>query len=189
MIRIVKKLIIMKNLLSAIAFLTAISLTVISCQPTANNEEASDEPPFEVIDTSVSMYAVALDSAIKNIKNYDRVVTDTLGFDPIRAFTIRSVDLVESIGLDRKYLKNAAYRHIRIYMGLDGNNQFKIYLTPVKGAKLSAGVPGTDVILDGPYEGDGDEATDGLGDGDGEYVLDFSQPCPSACDQDSPLND
>lgn len=178
----------MKNLLRAILF-----LAIISCQQTSTNEEAGDDavPTFQIVDTSPSLYAVGLDTAVKNVQYYDKVVKQVLGgIDPIRAFTIRSVDLVESIGLDTKYLKHAEYRHIRIYMGLDSaNNEFKIYLTPVKGAKLSAGIPGTDVILDGPYKGNKKDAADGIGDGDGEYVLDFSQPCPNACDDDSPLND
>ncbi len=174
----------MKNLLSAI-FL----LTLISCQQSAT-EKQEEEPTFEIIDTSPSMFAVSLDTAVANVNYYDKVVTEVLGIDPIRAFTIRSVDLAESIGLDTKYLKKAEYRHIRIYMGLDSaTSEFKIYLTPVKGAKLSAGIPGKDVILSGPYKGDKDDVADGIGDGDGPFVLDFSQPCPSACDNESPLND
>lgn len=176
----------MKNLLRAIALLAIIS----SCQPTTNTEAAAEEPTFEIIDTDPSMFAIGLDTAVANIEYYDKVVKEVLGIDPIRAFTIRSVDLAEAIGLDTKYLKKAEYRHVRIYMGLDSaKSEFKIYLTPVKGAKLSAGVPGTDVILDGPYSGDKKDTMDGLGDGDGPYVLDFSQPCPSACDPNSPLND
>ncbi|WP_436517671.1 hypothetical protein [Ekhidna sp. To15] len=174
----------MKNLLSAILL-----LGMISCQQSAT-EETAEEPTFEIIDTSSSMFAVALDTAVANVDYYDKVVTEVLGIDPIRAFTIRSVDLAESIGLDTKYLKKAEYRHIRIYMGLDSaSSQFKIYLTPVKGAKLSAGIPGTDVILTGPYKGDKSDVADGFGDGDGPFVLDFSKPCPNACDDGSPLNE
>lgn len=180
MIRIVKKTITMKNLLRAI-FL----LTLISCQQSATDEPA-EEPAYKIIDTAPSMYAVSLAEAERNVKFYDSLSKAALGIDPIRAFTIRSVDLVEAMGLDTKYLKKAEYSHVRIYMGLDkDSSQFKIYLTPVKGAKLSEGKPGKDVILKGPYDGDGD----GISDGDGQYVLDFSKPCPNACDDGSPLNE
>lgn len=182
MIRIVKKTITMKNLLRAILF-----LTIISCQPTASEETAS-APPFQIADSTSSMYAVSLATAEQNVRFYDSLSQAALGVDPIRAFTIRSVDLVEAIGLDMKYLNKAKYRHVRIYMGLDSaSGQFKVYLTPVKGAKLSAGKPGKDVILNGPYSGaDGDKSE--LGDGNGPYVFDFSKPCPNACDPNSPLN-
>ncbi|MEO9869882.1 hypothetical protein [Ekhidna sp.] len=170
----------MKNLLRAF-FL----MVLISCQPPASND-ASEEEAFEVIDTATSMYAVSLESAEENIAYYDKLSKEALGIDPIRAFTIRSVDFAEAVGLPTKYLKKAEYRHLRIYMGLDSATmQFKVYLTPVKGAKLSADKPGKDVILTGPYKGGGD----GIADGDGPYVLDFSKPCPSACDGGSPLND
>lgn len=165
----------MKNLLRAIFF-----LAIISCQPTAT-EEVAEEPPFEVQDSSPSMYAVSLESAKENINFYDSISKEVLGVDPIRAFTIRSVDLVESIGLDMKYLRNAKYRHVRIYMGLDSaSGEFKVYLTPVSGANLSAGKPGKDVILDGPYSGN-DKTEGELGDGNGPYVFDFSKPCPTTC--------
>ncbi len=173
----------MKNLLRAIFF-----LAIISCQPTAT-EEVAEEPPFEISDTDPSMFAVSLDSAEKNVQYYDSLVKSALGVDPIRAFTIRSVDLVEAMGMDMKVLKKAKYRHVRIYMGLEeSTGEFKIYLTPVKGAKLSAGEPGTDVILDGPYTGKKGNGEEGLEDGNGPYVFDFSQPCPNACDPNSPLN-
>lgn len=171
----------MKNLLRAILL-----LFIISCKPSAT-EEADGAPPFVISDSTSSMYAVSLAEAEKNVRFYDSLSKAKLGIDPIRAFTIRSVDLVEAIGLDMKYLRKAEYRHVRIYMGLDSVGQFKVYLTPVKGAKLSAGEPGKDVILNGPYSGDDGKGE--LGDGDGPYVFDFSQPCPNACDPNSPLND
>ncbi|MEO9482281.1 MAG: hypothetical protein ABJG47_02500 [Ekhidna sp.] len=170
----------MKNLLRAI-FL----LTIISCQPTAT-EMPEEEPDLQIVDTAPSMYAVSLATAEKNIKFYDSLSKVALGIDPIRAFTIRSVDFAEAIGLPLNKLKKAKYRHLRIYLGLDeATSEFKIYLTPVDSAIMSKGIPGKDVILNGPYTGKGNSLTED----DGPYVLDFSQPCPNACDDDSPLND
>lgn len=164
----------MKNLLSAILF-----IAIISCQQQAADEPVEEEA-YTVTDTQPSMYAVSLADAEASVAYYDKLSKETLGVDPIKAFTIRSVDLAESIGLPTKYLKNAEYSHVRIYMGLDSaTSQFKVYLTPVKGAKLSEGKPGKDVILSGPYKGNGE-----LGDGDGPYVMDFSKPCPTTCPED-----
>jgi len=171
----------MTNLLRAI-FL----ITVVSCQTTTSSDTTSskEEKDFEIVDTDPSMFAVSLSEAEKNIKFYDKVSKEALGVDPIRAFTIRSIDVIEAIGMPMKNLKDAKYRHLRVYMGLDSATQeFKVYLTPVEGARLSQGKPGKDVILDGPYKGNGE-----LADGDGPYVMDFSQPCPNACDDGSPLN-
>ncbi|MEP1035295.1 hypothetical protein [Ekhidna sp.] len=170
----------MKNLLRAI-FL----LSIISCQPTAT-DETSEGSDYEIGDTEPSMYAVSLAEAQRNIKFYDSLSKVALGVDPIRAFTIRSIDFAEAIGLPEKNLKKAEYTHLRIYLGLDSaTREFKIYLTPVDSAKMSKGIPGKDVILNGPYKGNGK----GLSDEDGPYVLDFSQPCPNACDDGSPLNE
>lgn len=176
----------MKNLIKAL-FLFSI-FSIVSCQSNSDTKPAEEElGEYEVVDTSPSMYAVSLQEAQDNIKTYDSLSKAALGVDPIRAFTIRSIDFAEAIGLPTKYLKKSEYTHLRIYMGLDAADsmEFKIYLTPVKGAKLSEGKPGKDVILDGPYRGKNGE----LSDADGPYVLDFSKPCPNACDDGSPLDD
>ncbi|MEQ9007225.1 MAG: hypothetical protein RLP12_05035, partial [Ekhidna sp.] len=59
-------------------------------------------------------------------------------------------------------------------------DQFKLYLTPVEGAKLSAGIAGKDVILDGPYEGIPNGNSE-VSDSDGPYMMDFTKPCPTTC--------
>lgn len=169
----------MKNLLKAILF-----TSIVSCQQAAT-EAPEEVENYEVTDTAPSMYAVSLASAESSIKYYDKLSKEALGVDPIRAFTIRSIDLAEAIGLPSKYLNKAEYHHVRIYLGLDSaSSQFKIFLTPVDSARLSKNIPGKDVILRGPYDGDGD----GVADGDGQYVMDFSKSCPNACDDGSPLN-
>ncbi len=169
----------MKNLLRAIPL-----IMIMSCQTQVSSDAGSIEEDlsYEIQDTAPAMYAISYDTALKDMNYYDSLSKATLGVDPVRAFTIRSVDLVESIGLPVKYLKKAKYSHVRIYMGLDeSTREFKIFLTPVEGANLSKGIAGKDVILDGPYTGARDGVRDGIGDGDGQYVLDFSKPCPATC--------
>lgn len=165
----------MKNLIKALLL-----VGIISCQQSATDNSEVDST-YEVEDTAPSMYAVSLAEALKNIDYYDTLAKSALGVDPVKGFTIRSVDLVEAIGMPRGLLQKAQYSHVRIYMGLDSaTSQFKIYLTPVDGARLSKGIAGKDVILNGPYDGDGD----GVSDDDGDYVLDFSKPCPTTCPED-----
>ncbi len=175
----------MKNLLRVLLI-----MAIISCQETTTESAVAEAPPFEIKDSTSSMYAVSLASAVENVQYYDSLSRAVFhGVDPIRAFTIRSVDLVEAMGMNMNVTRNAKYRHVRVYIGLEeATGEFKIYLTPVEGAKLSAGVPGKDVILKGPYTGNKKKSDDELGDGDGPYVFDFSQPCPNACDPGSPLD-
>ena len=103
---------------------------------------------------------------------------------PIKAFTVRAEDLIESLGIAG--VDSIKYSHVRVYLGFDNNNHFRLFLTPVKGADIKKHQPGEDVILNGPY-------TPGLGDDgsltdSGNYVLDFSSPCPTSCPTGSPLN-
>ena len=169
----------MKNLLRAIPL-----IMIMSCQTQVSSDANSSEEDlsYNIQDTQAAMYAISYDTALRDMNYYDSLSKAALGVDPIRAFTIRSVDLVESIGLPVKYLKKAEYTHVRVYMGLDPTTkEFKIFLTPVEGANLSKGIAGTDVILEGPYKGNRQDVADGLNDGVGQYMLDFSAPCPTTC--------
>lgn len=155
-----------------------LALLMLSCQqPTSDQAEVSS---YEVEDSEPSMYAVSYSEAEKNINYYDSMARKYLKTDPIRAFTIRSIDLIESMGLSTDLDSIAKYKHVRIYMGLDSTNTFKMYLTPVQGAKLSEGKAGKDVILDGPYEGIPNGNGELLND-NGPYMMDFTKPCPTTC--------
>jgi hypothetical protein len=123
-------------------------------------------------DNTETLYAVSLDTALKGIVRYDSVVNKKIGSVPIKAFTIRSVDLLEAMGMPSRDSVKTRFQYVRVYLGMDTNNNFKIYLTPVIGANLGASPPkaGKDTILSGKYNG-----------GYGRYVLDFSQPCPNTC--------
>ncbi|WP_370090027.1 hypothetical protein [Ekhidna sp.] len=156
-------------------------LLALSCQQ--QNSDQAMESSYEVQDSEPSMYAVSYEEAKKNITYYDTMAYKFLKTDPIKAFTIRSVDLIEAIGLPPSADAKSKYKHVRIYLGLDSaTNQFKVYMTPVEGAKLSAGKAGKDVILDGPYEGIPDSNGD-VSESDGQYMMDFSAPCPKTCPQ------
>lgn len=121
-----------------------------------------------------SMDTVPLAVAQVNIRHYLDTCDTILGTIPIRAYTVHANDMLLSLGIDPSTVK-PQYNYARVYLGLDANNNFKLYFTPVSGADLKPGVmnPGTDVILK-------DE------DGNG-YVMDLNAPCPNTCDVNSPL--
>ena len=176
----------MKNLLRAIPL-----IVFIACQPSesGNSTTVSETSKVDTVITPgyTSMYAVSFEEAKQNIDYFASLIANNqLGVDSIRAFTLHAEDVLESIGLSPSYASQAEFQYLRIYLGADStDSQFKIYLTPVIDADIEAGNAGKDVILEGPYDGDGD----GLADSEGQYLMDFSKPCPNACDGNSPLNE
>lgn len=181
MIRLAEKRLTMKNL--TIALLITM---IISCQPSdSNNSDSNSSSSLgnNLQDTTVtvgytSMFAVPKAEADANIAYYQSLISNgSLGFDTVRAFTLHAEDFLETIGVDPSSL-TPEFKYVRIYLGVEAStNQFKLYMTPVKGADLKQGIAGEDVILNGPFDGDGD----GLLDDDGDYLLDFSKPCPATC--------
>lgn len=104
---------------------------------------------------------------------YDSVVDkDASNRDFVRAFTISAIDMLEVMGLDSS--TQCTYDQCRAYLGLTANDQFKLYLTPVKDNK--------DVFLNF------NPATAATPDtNEGSYLLDLIAPCPNTCDKKSPL--
>lgn len=121
-----------------------------------------------------------LDTAISCINRYDSLWTALFktGEPPIRAYTIRAQDLLESMGMSPSYASDSTickFNHVRVYIGLDANYKFKLYFTPVKNADLCNGNGGMDVILP-----DSISSTP-------QYVLDLNAPCPNTCGSPGPL--
>lgn len=163
---------------SLLALLSLIFL--ISCS------QPKEEIAEEVKAPAVAEYALDLDSAVYYIHRYDSVAKANLkGSLPLKAFTIRAVDLLQALGLPEK--TPVKYTHARVYLGMDKNNQFRLFFTPVEGASIKNGEAGQDVILKGPHSHGLADAGDGLT-SSGSYVLDFTAPCPNTCPSGSPLN-
>ncbi|NOS94066.1 MAG: hypothetical protein HOP30_19285 [Cyclobacteriaceae bacterium] len=134
----------------------------------------------------IAEYALDLDSAIQYVNRYDSIakasLKDTI---PFKAFTVRAVDLLEALGLPEN--TKVKYTHARIYLGMDQNDHFRLFFTPVQGASIKNGEAGQDVILKGPHKhGLAEDAKLQLS--NGSYVLDFTAPCPNTCPNGSPLN-
>lgn len=169
----------MKKTILAAATVLAL-LSVQSCNNNNhNNEKVEEKAPEQAVTPKkhllTSSFRVPLPEAKENIRRYNDRCAELLGTVPIKAYTIHAEDLMEVLGIPSSEPPIYKYSHIRAYLGLDSLNNFKLYLTPVEGANLSADpkVAGTDVIL-----------TDESG---MQYVLDLNAPCPATCDLTSPL--
>ncbi len=134
----------------------------------------------------VAEYALPLDTAVSYITRYDSIARYVLNNDiPIKAYTIRAVDLMESLGLPLEDTSQVKYGHIRVYLGMDAGNNFRLMLTPVKDANIKDGLPGEDIILDGSYTASTRDAGEPIN--IGQYVMDFTGPCPNSCPTNTPL--
>ncbi len=135
---------------------------------------------------NIAEYALPLDTAIAYTQRYNdlavRVLNDSA---PIRSYTIRAVDLLEAMGLPIAYADSAAYNHVRVYLGVDSDNKFRLLLTPVDGADITKDIPGEDKILEGLFTSGLRSAT--ANPLSGQYVMDFTGPCPNSCSASSPL--
>jgi hypothetical protein len=156
--------------------------------------EASRKKPGN----DVAEYAISYEEAKKGMGQYSKtmklikgILTDPkrkggpkIDIDTVKAFTVRSVDLFEAMGMGGADSTLAKYQYVRIYMGLDENNSFRLYFTPVVGADLNSKDKkgGKDVILSGKYKPNSiiSNQTDAA-ESNGQYMLDFSTPCPTVC--------
>jgi hypothetical protein len=165
----------MKNSTLSIVFF----LFIIACgtQPKDDTTDVDQGP-------AVAEYALDLDSAKLYIKRYDSISRLKLDGIPINAYTIRAADLLEALGLPEN--TKVKYTHARVYLGIDKNNKFRLFLTPVEGASIAKGEAGKDVILNGPHKRTLADASD-VEASTGSYVLDFTAPCPKTCPSGSQL--
>jgi hypothetical protein len=80
-------------------------------------------------------------------------------------------------------IREANMDAMRIYFGLEEDGTEKMFLVAAERLYNKEGetVEVRDLIDDDSFD------TDGLIDGDGHFVYDFSNPCPATCDESSPL--
>jgi hypothetical protein len=177
----------MKNL--AHGMIIILFAAALGCQQKPTEAPVTDAPKKPGDD--VAEYAISYEEAKKGMGQYSKtmklikgILTDPkrkggpkIDIDTVKAFTVRSVDLFEAMGMGGADSTMAKYQYVRIYMGLDEKNSFRLYFTPVEGADLNSNPPkgGKDKVLTGKYK------TNALVAGDGGYMLDFAQPCPYIC--------
>jgi len=167
-----------KNLLTA-AVLCAITMT--ACKKPENDTVKETSVPLSTL-------LIPKDSAIADIDSYDLLCRKTLGDVPVRAYTIRSQELLVAMGLDSALLNKATYKNIRVYLAYQPKAQngstgsFKLFVVPVEGANLdvSPAIGGKDVMLD--KNGHGIKPSELAGyPNDDQYMLDLNTPCPNTC--------
>jgi hypothetical protein len=165
-------------------FPTLAALLLLSCQQTtspASQDSAPNSVPDSIPSSRKAEYAVSKELALQSNAAYVQKMKMLApgGSDPVRAFTVRSEDFLQLLNIDLTELPKNYHSHVRIYLGYENGNT-KLYFTPVKGAALSgdSAVAGVDLYWDGPFEGD---PSTQLAAGKGEYLFDFTKPCPTTC--------
>lgn len=156
---------------------------VVSLSSCTQTETKTTLPTQE---ENIAEYALPLDTAIAFTRRYNNLALRVLGDSaPIKSYTIRAIDLLEAMGMPLAYADSAAYDHVRVYIGVDSRNKFRLLLTPVDGAVISKGISGEDKILEGLFTSGLRSSTDNPL--SGQYVMDFTGPCPNSCATSSPL--
>jgi hypothetical protein len=170
----------MKKKFARIIFATSF-IAVVSCTnkpaipPTP---PAGNEPSFAQVRTSINI-------AMADVQRYQDTCRIKFGKDPINAYTIHAEDLVAALGWPKMNMDSVKYKYVRAYLGLNSNNEFKLYIVPVFGADLSnpdksKWIGGDDVFFDST--GTGIPSKKGLKSSEDEgYVLDLNAPCPNTC--------
>jgi hypothetical protein len=158
-------------------------LIVFCCSKENADDQSAESADAEVRDTAY--FALNLDSAKSFTERYRKMAKEVLKDTvPVKAFTVRAKDLLEALGIKKAKPK---FEYVRVYLGLDDQDKFRLMLTPVVDADFKKGHAGKDVILSGPFKpGDKYKAGESAS-ANGEYVLDFNMPCPNTCDTGSPL--
>lgn len=169
----------MKNLMTKCAALLAVAAFAISFTCCQSPTPAQPEPAAE----RTAIYAVPYDTFKTDTARYNQIIRAVFnGNDPIKAFTIRSSDLTQVMGMPQGSVGKAAFKDVRFYMGLTADSTFKLYLVPVVDAKLNAGKGGYDSIPYGKFEGNPFNTSQQIvAVQEGQYVYDFTAPCPTTC--------
>lgn len=132
---------------------------------------------------TVSKVLCRLDSAQQDISLFDSLSRKYLNDSsaPIRAYTVRAVDLLDALGLPAELADSSIcqYKYIRAYLGYRQGVGFKLYIVPVTDACLRSGNGGSDVVLNSA----GGVAAKGSS--QATYVLDLNAPCPRTCPTNS----
>lgn len=171
------------NPLTVIFFIVTIVLAVLlyqaynkECNPCKNR---TNPPPMETL---------SLKTAAKATKHFREVCESAKIGNPIKAFMVRGVDLMQALDLGCMLPKDAAAAAaftdttaVRMYLGLDSLNNFKLFVVDVDGASFSKSIPGKDRFFNTKTSAKTLTSSN-------SGVLDFNTPCPNTCDQSSILN-
>jgi hypothetical protein len=154
-------------------FVLAIILIVACSQPSDNAQGADEKSPVkcEPAPPDTAYYAIDTAQAFQWVRAYQ--ASNPQG---VKFFTVEATDLWEAMALQEKPDHCAHYPKARIYMGLDSLGVTHLLFTP-------ADENGQPVFLAGTYKKGSRafQSTAELTTSSGQYVLDFSSPCPTTC--------
>jgi hypothetical protein len=171
-------------IMKGILFFFATAAFAFACSQATENQES-----FETTRTDTAYFALPIEKANKYIRNYRVYDSAELKNALPRYFTIRATDLLESLGIPKRKMPQLNHQHVRIYLGLDENRIFHLLLTPVEGANLlCSGQPvvGKRLKISGPaVSNECNTALSKRTAFNGEYMLDFTSPCPTLCSEEN----
>ena len=119
---------------------------------------------------------ITLKTAINWATNWRKLESTYNKYNECKAFNIPKIDLQEVLAED-------GVASIRAYLGVKETVNPKTKETTYEEKLMIVGVDKNNKDMISTVK-----ATDGLGDGDEDDIYDFTDPCPSVCDPDSPLN-
>jgi hypothetical protein len=133
------------------------------------------------------------DAARHYIKVFDWLCEKRVLDLPIKAYTVRSLDLITAMGIPEIDTSLIKHNAIRLYLAYDSSDHmrsgFKLLILPVDSAIIvgdtSKWFSGYDVLLDssGKAMPNGPKTLSIT-----PYVLDLNAPCPNTCSTNSVVN-
>lgn len=119
--------------------------------------------------TDTAFYAISRDTAGDWIHRYQKANPSATKF-----FTVYATDLWEALGIPRQK-RCSVYPNLRATMAMAPDKSIHLLFSP-------ATIQGIEIVLRGKYTGRPRGAVLEASDvSEGEYMLDFSNPCPTTC--------
>jgi hypothetical protein len=172
--------------LNIYVLLAAGLLSVAGCDQ--HSGLVTDTTSKEPVPDSVKQFLVHVGIMRRDTANFAALCKDHLGDTvPVRAFTVRAVDLLTALGIPARYADSPFCEHkfARVYLGYRKDSSFRLFIVPVEGANLSSKIrnewwAGRDIMLDSNGIAIPDSVVKRTKT-DEENVLDLNAPCPNTC--------
>lgn len=173
----------MKKLIYSLLLAVGLAAIVTACNDHTGSAVTGEKKKKHM--DSVGAVLTPRDTAISNIKRFLTMQGSYLKGIVIRGYTIRAVDLFGALGIPGSYVDSpmCRYTHIRVYLGLDRDSAFRLYILPTKNVSLDSSQGGQDLYLDS-LGNILDPTTQVAA---SPFVLDLNAPCPNTCATNPPL--
>lgn len=176
-------------LLVAVTAILSCIITLFFCKGYCKPSERGGVGKPPTLYTTTDTFNLSM--AVQDAHTFDSMELSNeraITYGAISAFTIKGEDLLLALNLDQKIAENSPYKCIRVYLGYDNNQGYKLFVVPVKGANPPY-IAGQDMFF---YMEGNSMVIDSLRGGTPytyptPYVLDLNSPCPHTCDNSSPF--